>query len=193
MILLGRAHSADAQGASIGYLTEWAISKDIIDSASECLDALHCPNIKLSGDLDLRLECENRLSDVLTVDCILEPHCNWSSDPGQRGCFALCWHDSAKGVCLARLVIEKLAELMHTQGVCLCDRDERWIGTPRHYRDEHSALGLLMRTKCPAVIVECCHLSNADDAAWIGEIAHRQMVGRAIGEAVKLFVQGGIK
>lgn len=180
-VLIGRAHQIDAPGAATADgLTEWAISQAIQAGCMQELSRRDIVAEALSGTLAGRCTRARR-----AAACIIEPHCDWHSDPDVRGYYCIVRADASSRR-LAACILAELAILpipRRLTGICCVDGDVRWLGTSHQYAGA-PRLGLLEDSGCPAVIVECCHLSNALDGEWISGAEHRLGVGACIARGI---------
>ena len=180
-VLLGRAHERFKPGAfTPSGLSEWQASHDFTLGAAEVLD---CDVEILSWSLVWRISRAN-----IGAACIIEPHFNFMPGmPEARGWFVLHWAASPESRRLAESIAAEMEHLpipRYLDGICGCNEMKRWIGTPHEYSGA-PRLALLADTNCPAVIVETCHASNALDAEWVDNRAHRIYAGRAIGKGIR--------
>jgi hypothetical protein len=210
VIILGRCHDAKKQGARIkGGLSEWQIAGDVnmvmehdIKYQDPCVTQKN--TLVLEGTLGDRIITTNMLHKTATdkPDCIVECHCNSTDDPKAKGFFTMAWGGSDQSLGLAGAIGTSMrlsGVNIEYKGICVTEKDtdipklkrtRRWAGLTREYGGA-PWLGLLTDTKCPAVIVEMCYLSNPKDAKWISKQENRYEMGRAIANGVIRWIAGG--
>lgn len=193
LVLINRCHELRSQGArGRGGISEWIIAREInkgIMEAAEC--SSHRFFLIPTNPLETRINRINRYcrfhpeQDVVTI----EVHCNRVEDLSQWGHFAIAWYDSPSGKAMADFITDELTTVRantNNHGVCLVDSTRRWIDTSKEH--DGRRLAFIEATLCPAVVVECCHLSNAADLHFIQQPENRLKVGRAIGEGLLKFL-----
>lgn len=185
-VILARAHDVEHQGARTSFgLSEWTISRNIIESAA---DILRCQGIDLyifGGTLSGRIKRAIELHESGRVDLIIEPHCNWVGDERTRGSFIIAYHNSLTALHLAYMMATGLDRDIGRwpTGVCRVDARRRWIGSKREY-DGAKRIALIQDIPFTSLMIECCHLSNESDAEFIARSANRCMVGASIGQSI---------
>jgi N-acetylmuramoyl-L-alanine amidase len=195
LVIIGRAHEPEDQGASIVYdgstYTEWSLSRDIATATKDVLRAADIHSLIVGGTLSGRIGVARQVHKTTGCDLVLEPHQNSHENPSVNGCFCMVWYTSKASIDLATRILLELARRtpLRNRGLCKCSSNRRWVGTPREYIGA-PRLGLLQYTPCPAVIVECSHLTNANDVEYIVERQNRIEVGQAIGHAIKAWFLG---
>ena len=190
-IHLCRCHNRNNQGARIGDgLSEWQIADVINQSARAVLWASPHWVAVLQKTLQERINGVNSFVKIATKPTVaVETHCNKFDDPDRAGHFAMAWKDSQDSRLLAKCLLDQMDIIRpdaKNHGVCLCDLDKHWIGTPKEYPGKRKAF--LYRIKCPSVILECCHLSNPTDAEWIKERGNQRKVGCAVGRGIARYL-----
>ena len=195
-VFICRCHDKDRQGVSVpNGLSEWQLAP-AIDSAIR--DAVwlenHHPYMLGSGTLKSRVKavnamCEDKLSKP--PHCTIEVHCNWSSDSRRQGFFVMAHKQSSERTYLAHRIVDEMAHVLGNYknlGVNKVDSDEQWIGTKYQYKTERQYF--VCKTMCPAVLVECCFLSNHDEAEWIAQSENRSRLGKSIGIGINEYLKG---
>lgn len=106
-------------------------------------------------------------------------------DPRRAGFFVMAWHNSDKSIGMAEAITKRMKEevSLPCMGLCRTSHSKRWIGDSKEYGDA-KPVAFLEDTHCPAVLIECCHLSHPGEAFWITNVINRHALGRAIGDGI---------
>jgi N-acetylmuramoyl-L-alanine amidase len=128
---------------------------------------------------------------VLPPYYAVEVHFNSADDPSRQGFFVMAHKFSKHGQDLARCVVNSMADVLgkeKNKGVNKVDSHRQWIGTDWMYEAQRQYF--LCKTVCPAILVECCFLSNTDEAAWISDRSNRSRLGKKIGLGIAEYLEG---
>ena len=114
------------------------------------------------------MAARKRLLNAPGVDLAVSIHMNKFADRSIAGAMAFYMAGSAEGQKLAQSVIDRV-----------CDG----IGRPRRLANPGDYF-VIRECACPAVLVECGFLSNAEDEQLLTDPAHQEKLARAIVEGV---------
>jgi N-acetylmuramoyl-L-alanine amidase len=114
-----------------------------------------------------------------------ELHFNAFPSPDARGHMTLHHAKSIYGMRLARHIHAEIGRLRGDSpdlGVCPCEGDMRFVGTPREFPLKR--LALLEDVPQWSVIPEPAALTNAEDLKWITKFDSRRDLGYAIAQGI---------
>lgn len=185
-------HSPDNPGAktSAGW-TERQFAADV----NGCLfGRLNGKNINVwmheQATLERRIQYLKRAAKANKVhQCVVEVHFNSFKSQKVRGYMTLAHAKSPHAMRLASFIhqqVELLRPDVPSLGICGCDGELRFVGTPKQF--PQSRLALLEDVPQWAVIPEPAVLSNPDDVNWITEFDHRRDLGYAIANGILEFI-----
>jgi len=190
IVFVCRCHDEKSQGAFIGdsKYSEWILAEDVCNMLAETINLSGHRAYRLSGTLQQRID-SIKVSDHLTKERVLaiEPHFNWNQNSISSGYFSLAYYKSINAQLAAECIGEHLQEIMpksKNKGINLVSEKKRWIGTRKEYEAKDKRLAFILDLKCPSIIIECLHLSNSKEAAWVRRPENRMVLGRAIGDGV---------
>lgn len=178
-VVLCVAHSARAQGAKNGALTEYLVSRTASLAAFDALSRMHVPAALFdSGWTDRNEGLRRKVAHVNKLDAVLalELHVNASEDPRANYTEVLFSSGSIVGLNAAEAVCKGLEAVTLPKG---------WRTRGAQGRSD---LYFLRETDCPALIVEPCMISNAAGAAWLSDEDGAREYGRAVANGVALWL-----
>lgn len=198
-VFLCRSHDSKKQGARVpGGLSEWQLAPAVNEAVRDQVWlAGHRGCMLGKGTLDSRVKAINAICKDQEPKLVLPPyfavevHFNWSDSPARSGFFAMAHKFSKLGQDMARSVSDSMASVLgqdKNKGVNKVDYFRQWIGTDWIYEARRQYF--VCKTVCPAILVECCFLSNRDEAAWISKRENRSRLGKAIGLGIADFLKG---
>ncbi len=198
-VFICRCHEEGSQGARVpDGLSEWQLAPAINEAMRD--------QVWLAGRLGVRLDKGTLTSRVDTINfvcadrdpkrvlppfCAVEVHCNSADDPARRGFFVMAHRTSKRGQDMARAVVNTMSAVPGigtNKGINRVDSRRQWLGTDWMYDARRQYF--VCETVCPAILVECCFLSNQLEAAWISKRANRSRLGKAVGLGIAEYMKG---
>lgn len=162
------------------------------DIAMACADELHSYNgvkVVILGRYEKREDRINEAVDTYHADVVVSIHCNSAESPSANGCEVLAPNDSAYlynethvvGTELGRCILSQLSSLgFKNRGLVYRDcTNEETYPEPGGACDWYGINYWARWRGIPGIIVEHGFLSNADDAAKLGDSSWRASIGRA--------------
>lgn len=171
-----------------------------------CINAGHCPGLdsgavgatgvqeaEVSRDIgqlvtsylqrvgyDILFVQENELyqitdaSNQFGADLFVSIHCNSAVNKEAKGTETFCFSEFGDGGKLARCIQNQIISTMGTV--------DRGVKTDRFY--------VLKHTDCPAALVECAFISNADDEALLASDTGKDKFAKAIAVGISNYTAG---
>ncbi len=198
-VFISRCHDEQKQGArTLAGLSEWQLAPAINSATRDQVWLAGHQGVRLGkGTLATRVDVINSVCEdkdpklILPPFCAVEVHCNSADDPARRGFFVMAHKFSKRGQDMARAVVSAMSSVPGigtNKGVNRVDSRRQWLGTDWMYDARRQYF--VCETVCPAILVECCFLSNQLEAAWISKRTNRSRLGRAIGLGIAEYMKG---
>lgn len=172
-VVVDPGHGGRDPGAVAGPLREADLALDLTLKAARGLERQGVSmRLTRQEDRDVSLPERVALANRTGADLFLSVHCNAASNPEARG-FESYVHPAAwpRTREIARTIHERLAAFLNSFGV-----PDRGLKEADFY--------VLRETRCPAVLLECLFLTNAEDARLLGDPAWRSRLAAEIAQAV---------
>jgi len=172
-VVLDPGHGGRDPGAVAGPLREADLALDLALGAARELERQGVSvYLTRREDRDVYLPERVALANQAGADLFVSVHCNAASNPEARG-FESYVHPAAPARTreLARKIHERLAAFLNS-----FDVPDRGL--------KEADLYVLRKTRCPAVLLECLFLTNAEDATLLGDPAWRGRLAVEIARAV---------
>ena len=178
-ICIDPGHSGSFEpGACAGGVTEAAVTLEIARITARMLQKYrHKVLLTRTGEVDndwLTWRCEAAWN--FGADIFISIHCNASASPESHGTEAFYYPTSENGHALARCIQDEL--------VALCQTYNRGVKTNDKWT-------VLLKTACPAVLVELAFLTNDAEREMLTTGMGQRRFAESIVKGVNRFAEGG--
>ena len=178
-ICIDPGHSGPFEpGACAGGVTEAEITLEVAKITARMLEKSHHKVLLTrTGDVDnywLTWRCEAAWN--FGADIFISIHCNAHASPEAHGTEAFYYPTSENGHALARCIQDEL--------VALCQTYNRGVKTNDKWT-------VLLKTACPAVLVELAFLTNDAEREMLTTDMGRRRFAEGIVNGINRFAEGG--
>jgi len=170
-IVINGGHFPGIDSGAVGAtgLQEANVTRDLMELVMQYLQQV--------GHEVLTIQ-ENELQDICDqsnqfgADLFISLHCNAAENRAAQGTETFCLNEVSES--------GKLAKCIHSQIITSMGTVDRGVKTDRFY--------VLRNTDCPAVLVECCFISNEEDEALLASEQGKDGFARAIARGITNYV-----
>lgn len=171
-VFIGVGHGGSDPGAVANGVKEKELNLDI---AKACRNELkkHGVKVKMSRTKDENdaISAEIQECNAYAPDLAVDIHCNAG---GGDGAEVYYHYKGGVGKLLAENILAEIAKI---------GQNSRGAKTKTNSSGK-DYYGFIRQTKCPAVIVECAFIDNAQDLEILASKARRKKVGQAVARGV---------
>lgn len=169
VIALDPGHGGEDIGMSNGDTVEKNVTLDICSKLKIMLERQGYQAVMLRED-DTRVAKEDRIqaANDSKADLLISIHCGYSDDASESGAVSHYKKESKASENLAEMIQESLAEISGIQNGGASEGDYE----------------IVANTDMPAVLIEVGYLSNAEEAASLGDDQYQSTAARGIATAI---------
>jgi len=175
LVIIDPGHGGSDPGAQGRVFKEKELNLWIALRVKDLLEELG-RNVLLTREIDIYVPLYERVifANEKRATAFVSIHHNAFSEPSSSGWEIFYYKGSGEGRRLARSIASqfKIKLPLNRRGI---KNDKKFY--------------VLKKTICPAVLVEVCFITNAEDERWIGEPANRQMVAEAIAVGIDKWLE----